>query len=79
MPNKNAPTVQSSNRVTVAVIRGTPLYKQELKQKLENIEKNLGITVSLERLLERGIKLVLEEFGETPPTGRLQGRYSEKS
>jgi len=69
----------NEQRVTVGVLRGLPSYKRKLKSKINNIRKSTGVQVTLEGLIERGINLALAEFGEDPITGRLQGRYSEKS
>lgn len=77
--NSTGQKYTTDKRVTVAVLRGLPGYKKRLKRSIQSIKTRTGKSVKLEHLLERGINLALSEYDEPPLTGRLTGRYTEKS
>lgn len=80
MPQLNKQiNARKSTRVTVAVIRGTQEYKDDLKDKIKHIQENIDPSATVEGIIEKGIHLYLEKHGISAPKNRLLGRYSEKS
>ena len=64
-------------RVPICFFRGLPAYRDEVQKRIKNANKR-KIQIDVTSLIERGINLALEEIGEKPVYGRVQGRYHKK-